>query len=101
MAAEFIALGYDVVSGGTDNHMFVVDFSRTHPYLTGKTVQDTLDGYGITLNKNCVPGEKRNPTQTSGVRIGTPAMTTKGWKEEDFILCARKIDGLIRTIPQG
>ena len=101
MAAEFAALGYDVVSGGTDNHMFVVDFSRTHPYLTGKTVQDTLDGYGITLNKNCVPGEKRNPTQTSGVRIGTPAMTTKGWKEEDFILCARKIDGIIRTVPQG
>lgn len=101
MAAEFAALGYDVVSGGTDNHMFVVDFSRTHPYLTGKTVQDTLDEYGITLNKNCVPGEKRNPTQTSGVRIGTPAMTTKGWKEEDFILCARKIDGIIRTVPQG
>ncbi len=100
MAAEFVNLGYEIVSGGTDNHMFVVDFSRTHPYLTGKAVQDTLDEHCITLNKNCVPGEKRKPTQTSGVRIGTPAMTTKGWKEEDFILCARKIDGIIRAIPQ-
>lgn len=100
MAAEFVRLGYDIVSGGTDNHMFVVDFSRTHPNLTGKAVQDTLDEHGITLNKNCVPGEKRNPTQTSGVRIGTPAMTTKGWKEEDFIRCVGKIDSVIRSIPQ-
>ena len=100
LADELVRRGFGVVSGGTDNHMFVVDFSRTHPYLTGKAVQDTLDEHSITLNKNCVPGEKRKPTQTSGVRIGTPAMTTKGWKEENFILCARKIDSIIRAISQ-
>lgn len=96
MAEEFKRLGYEIVSGGTDNHMFVIDFSRTHPELTGKAVQDKLDEYGVTLNKQCVPGEKRSPTQTSGVRIGTPAMTTRGWKEDDFIRCAQSIDMIIR-----
>lgn len=96
MAEEFVKMGYDVVSGGTDNHMFLLDFSRTHPYLTGKRVQDELDKIGITLNKNCVPNEKRSPKETSGVRIGTPAMTTKGWRATDFADCARKIDSVIR-----
>ena len=96
MAQKFIKLGYDVVSSGTDNHMFLLDFSRTHPNLTGKKVQDELDKIGITLNKNCVPNEQRSPRETSGVRIGTPAMTTKGWKEEDFINCAQIIDAAIR-----
>lgn len=98
MANEFIKMGYDVVSGGTDTHLFLIDFSKTHPNLTGRAVQEELDKYNITLNKNCVPGEKRNPRLTSGIRIGTPAMTTKGWKEEDFIECARKIDSIIKTI---
>lgn len=96
MAKEFIRLGYSVVTGGTDTHMFLIDFSNTHPQLTGKQVQDMLDQHGITLNKNCVPEEKRSPKETSGVRIGLPAMTTKGWKEEDSIECARKIDVLIK-----
>ena len=96
MAKEFMKLGYDVVSSGTHNHMFLVDFSHTHPNLTGKKVQDELDKIGITLNKNCVPNETRSPKETSGVRIGTPAMTTKGWKEEDFIRCAHIIDATIK-----
>ena len=98
MAEEFINLGYDVVTGGTDNHLFLLDFSRTHPNLTGKMVQDELDKYKITANKNCVPNEKRSPTQTSGLRIGTAAMTTKGWDESDFIDCVYWIDGIIKSM---
>lgn len=98
MAAEFIKMGYEVVTGGTDNHMFLIDLTNTHPQLTGKMVQDELDRHGITLNKNTVPGETRNPTQASGLRIGTPAMTTRGWKEQDFIDCAHKIDEIIKEM---
>ena len=98
MCDEFIRMGYDVVTGGTDNHLFLVDFSRTHPHLTGKAVQDELDRHGITLNKNCVPGEKRSPKQTSGVRIGTAPMTTKGFTAADFIATAHKIDEVIRVM---
>ena len=98
MAEEFINLGYDVITGGTDNHLFLIDFSRTHPNLTGQDVQNLLDKYKITLNKNCVPNEKRSPKLASGIRIGTPAMTTRGWKEKDFIECARKIDRIIKGV---
>lgn len=96
MCEEFIRLGYEVVTGGTDNHLFLVDLSNTHPTLTGKHVQELLDAHGITLNKNCVPGEKRSPMQASGVRIGTAAETTKGKTKEDFIEIARRIDAIIR-----
>lgn len=95
MCDEFIWLGYDVVTGGTDNHLFLLDFSRTHPNLTGKAVQDELDKHNITLNKNCVPNEQRSPVQTSGVRIGTAAETTKGKTAEDFVRIAREIDTII------
>lgn len=96
MAAEFTQMGYEVVTGGTDNHMFLLNFTHTHPNLTGKAVQDTLDKYSITLNKNSVPNEFRSPTQTSGVRIGTAAMTTKGFRQTDFIAVAHEIDAIIR-----
>lgn len=98
MSEEFIKLGYKVVTGGTDNHLFVIDFSKTHPNLTGKDVQETLDKHGITLNKNCIPNEKRSPTLTSGVRIGTAAETTKGKMANDFIGIAHTIDKIINTI---
>ena len=98
MCDEFIRMGYDVITGGTDNHLFLVDFSRTHPDLTGKALQDELDRHGITLNKNCVPNEKRSPVQTSGVRIGTAAETTKGKTAEDFIAIAHRIDEIIRAM---
>ena len=98
MAAEFVKMGYEVVTGGTDNHMFLIDLTNTHPHLTGKMVQDELDRHGITLNKNTVPGETRSPMQASGLRIGTPAMTTRGWKEQDFIDCAHKIDEIIKEM---
>lgn len=94
MCDEFISMGYKVVTGGTDNHLFLLDLTDTG--LTGKAVQDELDRHGITLNKNCVPNESRSPQQTSGVRIGTAAMTTKGCTEQDFIAVARQIDRIIR-----
>ena len=98
MCSEFVRLGYHIVTGGTDNHLFVIDLSETHPHLTGKRVQDTLDQHDITVNKNCVPFEKRSPVETSGIRIGTAAMTTKGYKEADFVAVAQRIDAIIRTM---
>lgn len=95
MCDGFARLGYDVVTGGTDNHLFLLDFSRTHQNLTGKAVQDELDKHDITLNKNCVPNEQRSPVQTSGVRIGTAAETTKGKTAEDFVRIAQEIDRII------
>ena len=94
MAEEFMAMGYRVVTGGTDNHLFLLDLTDTG--LTGKEVQEELDRCGITLNKNCVPGDRRSPFQTSGVRIGTAAMTTRGYTAEDFCRIARRIDEVIR-----
>ena len=94
MAEKFIELGYDLVTGGTDNHLILLDLTRLG--LTGKDVQDELDRHHITLNKNCVPNETRSPMKTSGVRIGTPAMTTKGYGKEDFISVAVKIDEIIK-----
>lgn len=96
MCDEFISMGYKVVTGGTDNHLFLLDLTDTG--LTGKAVQDELDRHGITLNKNCVPNETRSPQQTSGVRIGAAAMTTKGYTEQDFIAVARQIDRIIRDM---
>ena len=96
MCDEFISMGYKVITGGTDNHLFLLDLTDTG--LTGKAVQDELDRHGITLNKNCVPNETRSPQQTSGVRIGTAAMTTKGYTEQDFIAVARQIDRIIRDM---
>lgn len=96
MCGEFMKMGYDVVTGGTDNHLFLLDLTKTG--LTGKAVQDELDRHGITLNKNCVPNETRSPQQTSGVRIGTAAMTTKGYTEADFIAVAHRIDEVLRAM---
>ncbi len=96
MCERFITMGYSVVTGGTDNHLFLLDLSKKFPEVTGRAVQDTLDRYGITLNKNCIPGETRSPKETSGVRIGAAAMTTKGWIAADFVACADRIDSIIR-----
>ena len=93
MCNEFIRLGYKIVTGGTDNHLFLLDLTDTG--LSGKEVQDEMDRHGITLNKNCVPHETRSPMQTSGVRIGTAAMTTKGYTESDFVAVAGKIHAII------
>lgn len=96
MAEEFVKMGYKVVTGGTDNHLFLVDL--TDKGVSGKQVQDACDEVGITLNKNCVPNETRSPMQTSGVRIGTAAMTTKGFTKEQFIEVAHRIDEVIKSL---
>ena len=94
MADEFIKLGFKLVTDGTDNHLILLDL--TDIGVSGKQVQDELDKHSITLNKNMIPNDTRSPAQTSGVRIGVPAMTTKGWKKEDFIKCADKIAEIIK-----
>ena len=96
MCAALMDMGHDVVTGGTDNHLFLLDITKTG--LSGKEIQDELDRHGITLNKNCVPNDTRSPAQTSGVRIGTAAMTTKGYREEDFIAVAKRIDRIIKDM---
>lgn len=93
MCEEFKKMGYNVITGGTDNHLFLLDL--THKGITGIECQEMLDEHHITLNKNCIPQETRSPKIASGVRIGTPAMTTKGYKEKDFIEVAHKIDKYI------
>lgn len=93
MCEEFKKMGYKVITDGTDNHLFLLDL--THKGITGIECQEMLDEHHITLNKNCIPQETRSPKVASGVRIGTAAMTTKGYKEKDFIEVAHKIDNLI------
>lgn len=100
MADVFISRGFDVVTGGTDNHLFLVDLSKTHPAVSGHDVQEELDKIGITLNKNCVPGEKRSPKEASGIRIGTAAMTTKGFLPKEFANIANTICDVINTIQE-
>lgn len=98
MADWFASHGFDVVTGGTDNHLFLIDLSKTHPHVTGVAVQEACDEIGITLNKNCVPNEKRSPRIASGIRIGTAAMTTKGADADSFIHWARTIANVINTL---
>jgi glycine hydroxymethyltransferase len=76
--------GFHLVSGGTDNHLMLVDLRPSHEELTGKAAEAALEAAGITVNKNTVPGETRSPFVTSGLRIGTPALTTRGMKEEEM-----------------
>ena len=100
MSEEFVRLGYKVVTGGTDNHMFLLDLSETHPHVTGKMAQDKLDEYLITVNKNMVPGDQRKPSETSGIRIGTAAMTTRNWTCRQFIACARSINIILNNLEE-
>ena len=98
MCNDFQNLGYKIVSGGTDNHLFLIDLTYNYPNLTGREVQEELDKHNITLNKNCIPNENRSPMETSGLRIGTPAMTTKGWTSVEFRECAHRIDKIIKEL---
>lgn len=95
MAERFMSHGYNVITGGTDNHMFLVDLRGTG--LTGIDVQNELERNDITLNKNAIPNDPLPPSKTSGIRIGTPAMTTRGWKSYDFCECA---DNICKTLDE-
>lgn len=93
MADEFGKLGIKLVSGGTDNHLMLLDFSALD--VTGLEVEKNLDKAGITVNKNTVPNETRSPKITSGIRVGTPSVTTRGMKEDDMRLIARLIAKIV------
>ena len=95
LAEELIKRDFNIVSGGTDNHVFLVDLHNKE--VTGKETENLLDRVGITLNKNTVPNETRSPFVTSGVRIGTAAVTTRGFKEEDMVVIAEIIDEAIKN----
>ena len=95
MAARFMSHGYNVITGGTDNHMFLVDLRGTG--LTGIDVQNELEKNDVTLNKNAIPNDPLPPSKTSGIRIGTPAMTTRGWKSYNFCECA---DNICKTLDE-
>jgi glycine hydroxymethyltransferase len=96
LADEFLKMGYKIVTGGTDNHVFLLDLKGYA--FSGKELQARCDENGITLNKNAVPGDPRSPMQTSGVRIGTAPMTTRGFGPEDFRAVARRIDVIIKEL---
>ncbi|MBN2746460.1 MAG: serine hydroxymethyltransferase [Bacteroidales bacterium] len=98
MADEFIKRGYKVISGGTDNHSMLIDLRSKAPEITGKMVENTLVKADITINKNMVPFDSRSPFQTSGLRVGTPAITTRGLKEEHIPQIVDFIDEVIMNI---
>lgn len=97
MAEELVKRGYGLISGGTDNHLILIDLRRSHPDLTGKVVQEALERANITTNRNTVPGETRSPFQTSGLRLGSAAMTSRGFTEDDFRATAAAIDTVINN----
>ncbi len=96
LAEELVSRGYNLVSGGTDNHLMLLDFSGTE--LTGKVAEETLEKAGITVNKNAVPFDTRSPFVTSGVRIGTPASTTRGLKEAEMRQIGAWIDEALQNL---
>jgi glycine hydroxymethyltransferase len=98
LAAAMTARGYKIVSGGTDNHLMLVDLRPKFPELTAKVAQETLDRANITCNKNTVPFETRSPFQASGIRLGTPAITTRGYVEADMAEIAAFIDTVLAAI---
>lgn len=98
MANAFINKGYHVVSNGTDNHLMLIDLRSKFPEITGKKAENTLVKSDITINKNMVPFDSRSPFQTSGIRIGTPAVTTRGLKEEHVVQIAGFIDQVLSNI---
>ena len=95
MAEAFAAKGYKVVSGGTDNHLMLIDLRTKFPELTGKVAERVLVEADITTNKNMVPFDSRSPFQTSGIRVGTPAITTRGVKEDKMAYIVDLIDRVL------
>jgi glycine hydroxymethyltransferase len=93
MAAEFMKKGYKVISGGTDNHLMLIDLRSKN--LTGKQAENALVSAEITINKNMVPFDDKSPFVTSGIRIGTAAVTTRGMKEQDMIRIVELIDKVL------
>jgi glycine hydroxymethyltransferase len=107
MAEAFISLGYKVISDGTDNHCMLIDLRPKYPDITGRAVENALVEADITINKNMVPFDDRSPFQASGIRVGTPAITTRGAKEDlmgpivemiDAVISDHEDEGKIKTV---
>lgn len=94
LAAQLIEEGFKLVSGGTDNHLMLVNL--TDMDVTGKEAEKMLDEVGITVNKNAIPFDTRSPFITSGIRIGTPATTSRGFKEDDMVEIGKLIGMTIK-----
>ena len=97
LAEELIKRGFSIVSGGTDNHSMLVDLRTKYPELTGKVAENALVAADITCNKNMVPFDSRSAFQTSGIRLGTPAITTRGAKEDLMVLIAELIEKVLNA----
>ena len=95
MAQALVDKGYKIISGGTDNHCMLVDLRTKFPELTGKVAEKVLVEADITANKNMVPFDSRSPFQTSGIRLGTPAITTRGAKEDLMVKIVELIDKVL------
>jgi glycine hydroxymethyltransferase len=96
MAKALVAKDYHIISGGTDNHLMLIDLRNKN--ITGKKAQETLDRAHITLNKNAVPYDDKSPFVTSGIRVGVPAITTRGMKEEHMQTVVDFIDTVLMNI---
>jgi glycine hydroxymethyltransferase len=96
LAGELTARGYNIISGGTDNHLMLIDLRNKN--ITGKAAQEALDLSGITVNKNAVPYDDKSPLITSGIRVGTPALTTRGMQEQEMQVVASLIDEVVMNI---
>ncbi len=94
MAEEFVKRGYRIISGGTDNHLMLIDLRSKN--LTGKAAEEGLIKADITINKNMVPFDTQSPMVTSGMRIGTPAITSRGFKEKDVVKVVDLIDETLK-----
>ena len=96
MSDELLSKGYKLISGGTDTHVILIDLSNKN--VTGKSAEKALEKAGITVNKNMVPFDERSPFITSGIRIGTPAITTRGMGNDEMVLIVRLINDVISDI---
>jgi glycine hydroxymethyltransferase len=101
MCGELKRLGFKIVSDDTDNHLMLVDLRKNYPDMTGKQAQQALDLVHITTNKNTVPNESRSAVQTSGVRLGTPAVTTRGMGEPEMIKIVDLINRALQDLARG
>ena len=96
MAISFVNRGYNLISNGTDNHLMLIDLRNKN--LTGKKAQETLDKAHITLNKNAVPFDDKSPFVTSGIRVGVPAITTRGMKENHMEIVVSLLDKVLMNV---
>ena len=95
ISEEMIKKGYKVISGGTDTHLLLIDL--TNKSISGKAAEISLEKAGITINKSMVPFDKKSPFVTSGIRLGTPAVTTRGMKEKETLIISKLIDAIIHN----